>query len=105
MKTIAIEQEFSGDHITRAAGERLRKRILELSASEDKVVVDFSNVVIASTSFLDEGLAKLANEGRSREWVEDRLQLKRIDPRDLALLQSLSADRWGKKRSPRWNQT
>lgn len=73
MKKILIKKEFEKDYISRAAGERLRWLIEEAYEKKKPVYLDFTGLVIASTSFFDEGLAKLTLEGwdgkRFGKWI------------------------------------
>ncbi|HLG20069.1 MAG TPA: STAS-like domain-containing protein [Bdellovibrionota bacterium] len=103
MAVVLIRREFSSDHITRQAGERLRQLILDFANKGESIVIDFSGVTIASTSFLDEGLAKLADDGWSAEIVNQKITLKNIHARDRDLLRQLSLDRWKEQGDiPRW---
>jgi hypothetical protein len=103
MRNINIKKEFPTDHITRAAGERLRELILEADANGESVTIDFSGVTIASTSFLDEGLAKLADLGWSAEKVAKQVSLKNLNPLDKRVLLKVSGDRWPKGKNPHWS--
>lgn len=96
MNRIDIPSTFPEDRVSRTSGERLRSLIIE-SASKGPVTIDFQGVRIASTSFLDEGIAKLADEGWSFEKARKEVLLKGIDSFDLQILNQLAADRWKKK--------
>ena len=67
---INIKKEFSSDHTTRQAGERLRAMIV---GAKNRVTLDFDGLKIASASFFDEGIGKLKQEG----WTEKDLQEKK----------------------------
>lgn len=87
---IIIGEEFKNDFTTREAGEKLRKIII---TSNEKLELDFINVKIASASFFDEGIAKLAEEGWSSERVKTMLAFENIFSRDLELLKSVCLGR------------
>lgn len=69
MLRINIKKDFSDDWISRKAGERLREMIVAAADEGKTIEIDFENMMIASTSFFDEGFAKLADLG----WTKDRL--------------------------------
>ena len=93
MKTIVIKNDFSEDHITRIAGEKLRFQILGADAKKEKIIIDFSGVCIASTSFFDEGFAKLTEAGWTLKDLETKIILKNIDPNDRRLLSKMCQNR------------
>jgi hypothetical protein len=93
MKTIIIKNEFSDDNITRAAGERLRHIILDATRDNGQIEIDFSDTVIASTSFFDEGFAKLAEHGWTEEMLLSRITLKNIHHKDEEILREMFKNR------------
>jgi len=93
IKRISIKDQFADDRITRVAGEKLRHVILEADGNGEKIEIDFSDVVIASTSFLDEGIAKLALEGWSKEKIDEQVHLKKIHRLDLKVLNQIRKSR------------
>lgn len=90
---INLKKEFAEDYISRDAGEKLRNQILEIAKTGEKAVLDFSGLVIASTSFFDESIAKLAQAGWDDEALTCRIGLLSIHPRDKDLLISLCKKR------------
>ena len=64
---IIIKEIFSKDYVTREAGERLRQMITQ---SSEVIILDFSNIKVASTSFFDEAFAKLIDEKEQKNWKE-----------------------------------
>lgn len=90
MNKIRIPIDFQDDYTTRAAGERLRKLICQ---AEGEVLLDFMDCPIASASFLDEGLAKLAQEGWSSKDFQSRISLTNMYSKDLQLLKTLCLER------------
>jgi hypothetical protein len=69
--------------------------ILEATDDGTPVEIDCSGVVIASTSFLDEGFAKLAEDAWTEETFRSLIKLKGIHPRDREILKSLFQKRGG----------
>lgn len=80
---ITIKEQFPNDFTTRSAGEKLRELIL---ANDEPTVIDFKDIKIASASFFDEGLAKLAENNWTQLDVEEKIILKNIFIMDLKLL-------------------
>lgn len=92
---IKIKENFSNDYTTREAGERLRKMIV---SSKEKVTLDFNGIKIASSSFFDEGIAKLlTNEGWNQQKFETMLTVINIYKMDEELLALVCKDRGFKK--------
>ena len=86
---IEMKKEFEKDYITREAGERLRMSILGAYKKGEILELDFSGMTIASTSFFDESIAKLAKEGLTKKEFEKIVRLKGLNPRDQKLLDDL----------------
>jgi aromatic ring-cleaving dioxygenase len=74
------------EKMTRVGGERLRKLIL---TKKKPIKIEFHGKAIASVSFLDEGLAKLVQEGWTKKQIQEELTLHQIHSRDLKLLEDL----------------
>ena len=89
MKRIDIRKEFPDDRMSREAGERLRYMILDALDTDDRVEVDFGGLIIASTSFLDEGLAKLADQGWTSKEFHSTIVFKNLHPRDQEVMEDL----------------
>ena len=94
MRCISIERDFRDDWISRSAGERLRNRILSITAGESAVEVDFRGVTIGSTSFLDEGLAKLAHDGWDMARFQRSVIIVGMNRFDRSVLDRLLAERF-----------
>lgn len=92
-KTIIIKNDFKDDYITRESGEKLRLIILENHKKNIITEIDFSDVIIASTSFFDESIAKLALEKWTKEQLDTFVILKDINPLDLNVLNKIRAFR------------
>ena len=99
MKTIVIKNDFSEDHITRIAGEKLRFQILGADAKKEKIIIDFSGVCIASTSFFDEGFAKLTEAGWTLKDLEK--QARAVFEKIQSTPASQSVNKRGRK-TQRW---
>ena len=85
MKKIIIKEAFTHDWVTREAGENLRLQILNGLKSGD-VEVDFSGMTIASVSFFDESLAKLALEKELPKNWKKLLNITNINELDKGVL-------------------
>jgi hypothetical protein len=86
---ISIKETFKDDYISRVAGEKLRHAIEEAYQNNESIELDFSNVTIASTSFFDEGIAKLALEGWDRAQFNDRVTLRGMNARDQKVMEKM----------------
>lgn len=86
---IKIKEVFKTDYITRGAGEKLRLMILENKKNNKQSVLDFSELTIASTSFFDESLAKLALEGWDKKTYNSFVIIEKINPLDLNVLNKM----------------
>jgi hypothetical protein len=58
-----------------------------------KVEIDFSDVIIASTSFFDEGFGKLTEHGWTKNTFDSLISLKNINDRDLSVLREMCKNR------------
>lgn len=86
---IIIKDEFRNDWITREAGGRLREILLQKICEKKPVILDFIGLTVASTSFFDEGIAKLSEEGIEPKNFTALVSLVNLHPRDRQLLASL----------------
>lgn len=93
MKKILIKKQFANDYITRDAGEKLRIIIEEAFAKGEKIELDFAGLTIASTSFFDEGIAKLALSGWDQEKFKKNVGIKNLNPRDENVLKKMCSYR------------
>lgn len=80
---IKIKEHFIDDYTSREAGEKLRQLILH---NPKPIEIDFSELKIASASFFDEGLAKLAQEGWDSKMFNASLRLIGLFTLDAKLL-------------------
>ena len=86
MKQVLLKQEYSQDYVTRVSGERLRNAILDSYKIGEPIEIDFSGLKIASTSFFDESIGKLAEEGWNEKTLIQFVKLKNIHRLDLKVL-------------------
>ena len=89
MKKIIVKNEFKKDHISREAGERLRDMIKNAYRKKQKIEIDFDQVVIASTSFFDEGIAKLALVGWNKDRFDQFVKIRNLNPRDAEVMKKM----------------
>ena len=83
---LRIKEKFSKDYITREAGEKLRKMICQASPP---IELDFEELKVASSSFFDEGIAKLSLEGFDAKWVNENITFLNLHKLDAALLKQV----------------
>ena len=76
------------DTVSREHGRKIRKMIEPLLKTEYKIRIDFSNLSIASPSFIDEAFAKLLLK-HSLDDVRDKLSFVNMTEFDRALLNDL----------------
>lgn len=89
MKKIIIKNEFKDDYISRAAGEKLRLMIEDCVSQNKSIELDFTDVTIASTSFFDEGIAKLALNGWDSKRLHQFIKFKNLNPRDFKVMDKM----------------
>lgn len=82
--------------ITRKDGELIYKLISEAWNREKKIIIDFSYILIASVSFLDEAFGKLAFD-HSLEELKQRLAFENMEDYDRALLNDILISRYHQK--------
>lgn len=87
---INIKKEFPNDYISREAGERLRKMILENDSPHE---LDFEDLKVGSISFFDEAIAKLVESGWTSESVKQNLIFKNLYVFDEKLLKQVCLGR------------
>lgn len=87
---ILIKEFFKEDYISRVAGEKLRLLIVQAINKKDLLVLDFSELVIASTSFFDEGVAKLTEEKISVQDFFKYVEFKNLNKNDEKVLKKVT---------------
>ncbi len=85
---LEIKKIAGTDTVSREHGRKIRKFIEQLLKVKDRITVDFSNLSIASPSFIDEAFAKLLLK-YSLEDLKERLLFTNITEFDRALLNDL----------------
>ena len=93
---INLKDKYEKKTITRKDGEQISKMILEAWDNQDKITIDFSNILIASVSFLDEAFGKLAFE-YPKEDLTKKLAFKNLEQYDRALLNDILISRYHQK--------
>jgi len=83
-----INKMAGTDTVSREHGRKIRKVIESLLKVQDKIAIDFSNLSIASPSFIDEAFAKLLLKYPLDE-IRDKLSFANITEFDRALLNDL----------------
>ena len=91
-----LKEKCAKKTITREDGELIYNQISEAWKSESKIVIDFSNILIASVSFLDEAFGKLAFD-HSLEDLKNRLSFENMEQYDRALLNDILISRYHQK--------
>jgi hypothetical protein len=87
---IIIKEEFKKDYISREAGEELRRKIMAAIKSQEHITLDFADLIIASTSFFDESIAKLVNEQIEPEKFKEFVTIKDINRNDQKVLDQVT---------------
>jgi hypothetical protein len=76
MNEVIMKVTFKDDYITRPAGEKLRGMIVESVQKNEKLILNFEGLTIASTSFFDEGIAKIKENGVSEKEFAEFITIK-----------------------------
>ena len=79
--------------VTRDDGEKVNKILNEKWNCEKIIQIDFSNVLVASVSFMDEAFGKLALK-HTKEDLQEKLRFKNIVKYDKALLNDILYSRF-----------
>lgn len=83
-----IKKVAGTDTVSREHGRKIRKRIELFLKIKDRITIDFSNLSIASPSFIDEAFAKLLLK-YSLEELKEKLLFINMTDFDRALLNDL----------------
>ncbi len=87
---IKIKEIFQTDYISRQAGEKLRFMILKAIQEKKKIVLDFKDLIVASTSFFDEGIAKLVDEKVSVDEFGNFIEIINLNKNDKKVLDKVT---------------
>lgn len=85
---IDIKKMAGTDTVSREHGRKIRKIIEQLLKIKDKITIDFSNLSIASPSFIDEAFAKLMLK-YPLDGIRTKLSFVNMTEFDRALLNDL----------------
>jgi hypothetical protein len=85
---IDIKKMAGTDTVSREHGRKIRKIIEPLLKIKDKITIDFSNLSIASPSFIDEAFAKLMLK-YPLDGIKTKLSFVNMTDFDRALLNDL----------------
>lgn len=96
MEKIDLKKTCKKRTVTRKEGEQIKKRISDLWDKQDKIVIDFNNISIASVSFFDEAFGKLAFK-YPKEKLQKKLSFDNIEEYDRALLNDILISRYHQK--------
>lgn len=93
---IVLKDKYKKRTITREDGEQINKMINNLWNKEETITIDFSKVLIASVSFLDEAFGKLAFD-YPKEVLTKKLSFENLEEYDRALLNDILLSRYHQK--------
>lgn len=93
---IDLKKECGKKTITRQDGDAINKMILEAWDKEEKITINFSNILIASVSFLDEAFGQLTFEHPKKKLME-KLFFNNMQEYDRALLNDILISRYRQK--------
>ena len=96
LMNIDLKEFYHKRTITRDDGKIIADLILEKWKTENKITIDFSNILIASVSFMDEAFGKLAFEFSLKE-LQNKLSFVNIEQYDRALLNDILISRYRQK--------
>jgi hypothetical protein len=84
--------------VTGEDGLKIQKVIKDAWDKEDKITINFNNILIASVSFFDEAFGKLAFT-YPLNILKEKLAFENIDNYDRALLNAILTSRYRQKQS------
>ncbi len=90
---INLKDKCDKQTITREDGQKINNIIVNAWDKEDKISIEFGNILIASVSFLDEAFGKLAFE-YPKEILIKKLSFENIEEYDRALLNDILISRY-----------
>jgi len=93
---IDLKEKSKMQTITRGNGENINRLISDSWDKESEIVIDFSNILIASVSFFDEAFGKLAFR-YPKEELQKKLSFENIENYDRALLNDILISRYRQK--------
>jgi len=93
---INLKDKCSKQTITRKDGQIINELIVNSWDKEDKITIEFDNILIASVSFLDEAFGKLAFE-YAKDILVKKLSFENMQDYDRALLNDILISRYHQK--------
>ena len=93
LRDICLKRAVTGED-----GQKILKVIEDSWDQEEKITVDFNNILVASVSFFDEAFGKLASK-YPVNMLKEKLTFLNIDNYDRALLNAILSSRYGQKQS------
>ena len=93
---INLKNKYGKKTITREDGASINKLLSDMWDKEKKITIDFSNILIASVSFLDEAFGKLTFK-YPKEKLKEKLSFDNIEEYDRALLNDILISRYHQK--------
>ena len=93
---INLKERCGKQTITREDGEQINKLIVDAWDRESKITIDFSNILIASVSFLDEAFGKLTFN-YAKDHLKQKLSFDNLEAYDRALLNDIILSRYHQK--------
>lgn len=93
---INLKSKCGRQTITRENGQVIADMITSAWSNENVITIDFSNILIASVSFMDEAFGKLAFK-YSKEDLQKKLRFINVNEYDRALLNDILIARYRQK--------
>ena len=93
---ISVKNICGKNTVTREDGEQVKKLVRDAWQNESKIIIDFSNILVASVSFFDEAFGKLAFD-HTKEKLQEKLSFENIEEYDRALLNDILMSRYHQK--------
>lgn len=93
---INLKEKCAKQTITRDDGQKIADLITAAWNKEELITVDFSNILIASVSFMDQAFGKLAFD-YPKEVIQKKLRFINIENYDRALLNDILISRYHQK--------
>jgi len=93
---ISLKDQCLKQTITREDGQKIADLIAEAWDKEDSITVDFSNILIASVSFMDQAFGKMAFD-YSKEDLQKKMRFINMENYDRALLNDIMISRYHQK--------
>jgi len=93
---INLQKVCDKQTITREDGRKINEMIVSGWTKEEKIIIDFNNILIASVSFFDEAFGKLIFD-YSKEYFKNNLNIINIEDYDRRLLNDILISRYHQK--------